>query len=125
VQAISSGEYQTVPQPDGDSVRHAPKIFKETCEITWSRTSEEVRNFVRGLSPYPGAWTTVAGKTYKIFVVTVVDKIPGAAVPGEFSSDNKNYLYIKTTDGWISIDELQPEGKKRMSIQDFFRGNKL
>ncbi len=125
VRAISSGEYPTIPQPDGDSVRHAPKIFKETCEITWSKSSEAVRNFVRGLSPYPGAWTTLAGKTYKIFVASVVDKKNGAAAPGEFTSDNKNYLYVKTTDGWISIDELQPEGKKRMSVQDFFRGNKL
>jgi methionyl-tRNA formyltransferase len=54
-----------------------------------------------------------------------VDKNNGDPAPGEFTSDNKNYLYIKTADGWISIDELQPEGKKRMSIQDFFRGNKL
>jgi methionyl-tRNA formyltransferase len=77
------------------------------------------------LSPYPGAWTTLAGKTYKIFAASVVDKNNGSPAPGEFTSDNKNYLYIKTTDGWISIDELQPEGKKRMSIQDFFRGNKL
>ena len=125
VRAITSGEYPNIPQPESDSVRHAPKIFKETCEIDWHKNSEAVRNFVRGLSPYPGAWTTLAGKTFKIFVASVVVRKNGAEAPGEFTSDNKNYLYIKTTDGWISIDELQPEGKKRMSIQDFFRGNKL
>jgi methionyl-tRNA formyltransferase len=125
VQAIQSGRYPITPQPDGIDIRHAPKIFKETCEIRWDRPSEQIRNFVRGLSPYPGAWTTIGGKPFKIFTMTVVEKNETAKQPGEFISDNKNYLYFKTKDGWLSIGEMQPEGKKRMTIQEFFRGNKL
>ena len=125
VQAIASGEYSTTPQPEIGEIRHAPKIFKETCEISWNKSSEQVNNFVRGLSPYPGAWTTLAGKIFKVYKTSIVREVNRAQNPGEFFTDNKNYLYLKTQDGWISIDELQPEGKKRMTIHEFFRGNKL
>ena len=125
VQAIQVGKYPTIPQPDGIDISHAPKIFKETCEIRWDRSSEQVRNFVRGLSPYPGAWAMIGSKPFKIFKTIVADKKDTAQQPGEFISDNKNYLYFKTKDGWVSIAEIQPEGKKRMTIQEFFRGNKL
>jgi len=125
VQAIQSGKYPTIPQPEGIDIKHAPKIFKETCEIRWDQPGEQIRNFVRGLSPYPAAWTTIGGKPFKIFKTSVVEKNETAKQPGEFISDNKNYLYFKTKDGWISIEEMQPEGKKRMTIQEFFRGNKL
>ena len=125
VQAIASGKYSTTPQPETGDIKHAPKIFKETCEINWNQSSQQIRNFVRGLSPYPAAWTTLAGKTFKIYKASVAAGGGHAQNRGEFSTDNKNYLYLKTIDGWISIDELQPEGKKRMTIQEFFRGNKL
>jgi methionyl-tRNA formyltransferase len=125
VQAIQSGKYPATPQPEAVEIRHAPKIFKETCEINWKQSSEQIRNFIRGLSPYPGAWTTLGGKTYKIFKAGIVHKIDNGQKAGEFTSDNKNYFYFKTTDGWISVDELQPEGKKRMTVQEFFRGNKI
>lgn len=124
VKAIETGNYPSVPQPEGVEIKHAPKIFKETCAIDWNKTSEQIRNFVRGLSPYPSAWTTLAGKTFKIFSVSVVTHDHDKNV-GEFSSDNKTYLYVKTADGWISLDEIQPEGKKRMSVQEFFRGNRI
>jgi methionyl-tRNA formyltransferase len=124
VRAIQSGDYSTIPQNEAN-VKHAPKIFKETCQIDWSQPSDQIRNFVRGLSPYPGAWTTLNGKTYKVFSVLIADKRAGSEGPSEISSDNKNYLYVRTADGWISIEELQPEGKKRMKIQEFFRGNKI
>ena len=124
VQAIQTGEYETTPQPEVVP-KHAPKIFKETCEINWNKPSASVRNFVRGLSPYPGAWTTVAGKNFKIYQTSLVSRDPGNQKPGEFITDSKNYLYFKTQDGWISIDELQPEGKKRMAMKDFLRGNTL
>lgn len=124
-QAIQSGNFPALPQPEGIEIKHAPKIYKETCEISWNKTSIQVRNFVRGLSPYPGAWTTLGGKNFKIFSISVINKNEAMQQPGEFISDNKNYLYVKTKEGWISIDELQPEGKKRMTIQDFFRGNKI
>ena len=125
VEAIASGKYSTTPQPEIDDVRHAPKIFKETCEINWNQPSGQVNNFVRGLSPYPAAWTTLAGKTFKVFKTSIVGHTEPLQNAGEFFTDNKNYLYLKTKDGWISIDELQPEGKKKMTVQEFFRGNKL
>jgi methionyl-tRNA formyltransferase len=124
VQAIASKNYHSVPQGKDEIGKHAPKIFKDTCEINWEQTDEHVRNFVRGLNPYPSAWTRIEGKAYKIHKVSLVDKAEDKKA-GEFSTDNKQYLHFKTGQGWIAIDELQPEGKKRMNIQDFFRGNKL
>ena len=124
VRAIQTGAYPNIPQPDGD-IKHAPKIFKETCEIRWNQPTEQVRNFIRGLSPYPAAWTTINGKTFKIFKASPVSEDASPRNAGETFTNNKNYLYFKTLDGWISVDELQPEGKKRMTIQDFFRGNKV
>lgn len=125
VRAIQSGNYPSVPQVQTGELRHAPKIFRETCEIRWDRPAKEIRNFVRGLSPYPAAWTTLHGKVYKIFRTSVTDKNEASVDAGEWITDNKNYLYFKTGDGWISADEIQPEGKRRMTIQDFFKGNKL
>lgn len=121
---IASKNYHSVPQVKGPNARHAPKIFKETCEIKWDQTSEQVRNFVRGLNPYPSAWTIIEGKTYKVHSVSSV-QAQGDKQPGEYITDHKNYLHFKTADGWISIDELQPEGKRKMNTQEFFRGNKL
>lgn len=125
VQAIEAGNYTATPQPQDAAVKHAPKIFRETCEINWNQRVEEVRNFVRGLSPYPAAWTRIQGKTFKIYKTSIVTGATGAQNPGEYTTDNKNYLYFKTSDGWLSIEELQPEGKKRMSIQEFLRGHTL
>ena len=125
VRAIASGDYQTVPQQDLALMKHAPKIFKENCEINWAQESEMVRNFVRGLSPYPAAWCIINGKTYKIFKVSIEKKEDKQSDPGTISTDNKNYLYIRTLDGWLSVEELQPEGKRKMNILEFFRGNKI
>nr|AIA18265.1 methionyl-tRNA formyltransferase [uncultured bacterium] len=124
VQGIAARKYNSIPQTKSLIEKHAPKIFKETCEISWNTTSEQVRNFVRGLSPYPAAWTIIAGKLYKIYKASIVSH-KELKSPGEWSSDQKNYLYFKTSDGWISIDELQPEGKRKMTIDNFFRGNKI
>jgi methionyl-tRNA formyltransferase len=125
VRAIATGDYQLTPQRETASLKHAPKIFKETCEIRWNEPAENVRNLVRGLSPYPGAWTTLNGKTYKILTVSIKGAVKELGDPGAINSDNKNYLYVRATDGWISIEELQPEGKKRMTVQEFFRGNRI
>jgi methionyl-tRNA formyltransferase len=124
VAGISVGKYQSIPQQKGIFSVPAPKIFKETCEIRWDIPAKDIYNFVRGLSPYPSAWTTIAGKGFKIFKVSVVEWDEKKQA-GEFTTDNKNYLYFKSDDRWISIDELQPEGKKKMSIHEFFRGNKI
>jgi methionyl-tRNA formyltransferase len=126
VRAIEAGNYPSQPQTESANLRHAPKIFKETCEINWNQPAVNVRNFIRGLSPYPAAWTTLNGKVYKVYQASIPASVPGGDIGvGEHTTDNKNYLYFKTTDGWIAIDELQPEGKRRMNIAEFFRGNKI
>jgi len=123
VKAIESGNYPSVPQTEAEA-KHAPKIFKETCEVNWNQPSESIRNFVRGLSPYPAAWTTLNGKVFKIFQ-SAIDSRQSLAKPGEIETDNKTFLRVKTQDGWLSILKFQPEGKKRMSVEEFFRGNKI
>jgi methionyl-tRNA formyltransferase len=125
VKAIAAENYPSTPQREHEHLKHAPKIFKETCEINWAQKSEVIRNFVRGLSPYPTAWCKLNGKTYKIFSVAIDGKDEKQNEPGVIRTDNKNYLYVKTLDGWISIEELQPEGKRKMSSLEFFRGNRI
>lgn len=124
VRGIASGDYQTTEQALTGEWKAAPKIFKETCAINWHHTSDAVRNFVRGLSPYPCAWTRVHEKVYKIFRV---EALPAAAGDRShaWETDNKTYLRFRTGDGWISVQELQPEGRKRMTVDEFFRGNRI
>jgi methionyl-tRNA formyltransferase len=125
VKAIEAGNYPSLPQSQEIKIKHAPKIFKETCEINWNQSAKKVIDFVRGLSPYPAAWTMLNGKIYKVFKCqqSMVDGRQSAA--GNFETDNKTYLRVKTSDGWISILEFQPEGKKRMMVEEYFRGNKI
>jgi methionyl-tRNA formyltransferase len=130
VRAIEEGNYPNQPQPAGIEIKHAPKIFKETCEINWNKPSEQIRNFVRGLSPYPGAWTTINGKVFKVFNIPALSADRQHSTQrtvniGSYDTDNKTYLYIKTLDGFVSVEEFQPEGKKQMTVQEFFRGNKI
>ena len=128
VEAIESGSFPASPQVPSGELKHAPKIFKETCEINWAQPAEAVRNFVRGLSPHPAAWTSIGGKIFKIYAAEVVKEKSGGRLAepvGELLTDNESYLHFRTLDGYISVTELQPEGKKRMTVADFFRGNKL
>jgi len=124
VQAIAVGEYPSQPQPESISIKHAPKIFKETCAINWNQETKTIMNFIRGLSPYPAAWTILNTKVFKVYKAEPVNFNSNANV-GSLETDNKNYLYVKASDGWVSIMKLQPEGKKPMTVQEFFRGNKL
>jgi len=126
VKAIEQENYPTQPQSEIAPIKHAPKIFKETCEVNWNQPADAVRSFVRGLSPYPAAWTTLNGKVFKLFLSqSTVDGRQSTINPGEIETDNKTFLRIKTQDGWLSVLELQPEGKKRMKIEEFFRGNRI
>ncbi|MFM8914421.1 MAG: methionyl-tRNA formyltransferase [Flammeovirgaceae bacterium] len=133
VLSIEIGNHPSTPQNETQPIKHAPKIFKETCAINWNQPSERVYDFVRGLSPYPGAWSIINGKSYKIFKCSPQQASSGQSTRGSeavdvqqhYKTDNKSYLYMKTSDGWISIEEFQPEGKKRMTVEEFFRGNKL
>lgn len=122
VRAIAAGTVTTQPQPQSGELRHAPKIFKETCQINWHQPAAQVRNFIRGLSPYPTAWTVLEGKVLKVFAAELVEKPAQDLAPGNFRTDHKTYLHFATADGLLSLTDLQLEGKKRMTIQEFLRG---
>ncbi|WP_422362349.1 methionyl-tRNA formyltransferase [Reichenbachiella sp.] len=123
VLTIEEGDVQLKPQVESRDLKSAPKIHKETCEIDWAKESETIRNFVRGLSPYPAAWTTLGGKKFKVYKVRSAQR--GNKTIGEFETDNKTYLSVKTKDGWLDLIDLQMEGKKRMPIDDLLRGFKF
>jgi methionyl-tRNA formyltransferase len=125
VQAVEADNYPQIPQPEVAVAKAAPKIFKETCEIQWNQSAEVIRNFVRGLSPYPTAWTILNGKICKIFKVEVAQNESSKSEIGHYATDHKSFLHFKTADGWVAIEELQLEGKKRMGIEEFLRGAKL
>jgi len=124
----ADGHPETVAQDDDISLlKPAPKIFKETCEVSWTKTAKQIYDFIRGLSPYPGAWTTLQDaqgqKTVlKLFRATKTDR-PSDAQPGTLTADRK-HLYVACSDCWLQIDELQLAGKKRMDAQSFLNGMK-
>lgn len=126
VQAIEKGAVTTTPQQQiaVEELKSAPKIFKETCEINFHQSAEEVFNFVRGMNPFPTAWARYNGQIYKIHKVVSVHN-GSQYLPGEWHTDDKSFLHIGTTDGYVVVEELQAEGKKRMGIADFLRGNKI
>ncbi|SNS50127.1 methionyl-tRNA formyltransferase [Belliella buryatensis] len=125
IQAVAEENIHPLPQDESNALHHAPKIFKETCEIDWNKSAIEIHNLVRGLSPYPAAWTTFLDKNCKIYLTEVSDKNLPNLKPGEYYSDSKSKLTFQTGNGSLNILELQLEGKKRMPIADFLRGNKL
>ena len=126
VKAVEAANYPQTPQPSAETLKSAPKIIKETCEINWNQSSESIRNFVRGLSPYPTAWTTLNGKICKVFKTSVANGQESlTSSDTAIRTDNKTYLRFKSADGWVAIEELQLEGKKRMGIEEFLRGTKL
>jgi len=103
------------------ALQHAPKIFTETCEIDWAKPVDEVYNLIRGLSPYPTAFTFLEGKKLKIFKVGKTHRAT-TTTPGKFETDKKDFLEFACANGYISIKELQLEGKKKMTVADFLRG---
>jgi len=123
VTAIAENQVTPIPQANIplDEIKHAPKIFKETCQIKWDQPLDAIYNLVRGLSPYPTAWTTFQGKTLKIFKAHKEHTTPTVA-PGEFVTDQKTFIKIAAPDGYLSLDEIQLEGKKKMDITSFLRG---
>ncbi len=123
--AIAAGEYTEQPQDESQEITYAPKIFKETCEIDWAKPSAEVYNFIRGLSPYPAAWTHIAGRKFKIYKAEKTSFASAGDKPGDFDTDNKTYLHMQTGGSPLAITELQMEGKRRMDIESFLRGTKL
>lgn len=145
------GKVNTIPQEtfyeNPDTLHIAPKIFKETCRIDWNQPTVCVYNFIRGLSPYPAAWTELKSPQGECTPLKIFqsEKLPGR-LPGESSerlsdassenlggslrlqpgtlrTDGKSYLDVATKDGFIRILSLQLAGKKRMSVKDFLNGN--
>ncbi|HVF98090.1 MAG TPA: methionyl-tRNA formyltransferase, partial [Flavisolibacter sp.] len=116
-----SQEVITSSETSPKELKHAPKIFTDTCKIDWNKPVAGIYNLIRGLSPYPGAFTLLNGKTIKIYRG---DKETGAVTceSGEFVTDKKSFLKFACPDGYISVKELQTEGKKRMGIEEFLRG---
>lgn len=121
-QAIAAGTAPSQPQNESLSLQHAPKIFRETCQINWDQPAQQVYNFIRGLSPYPAAWTMLQGKVLKIYTATLSGKPATEHQSGNWLSDGKNFLAFKAADELVYINELQLEGKKRMETEEFLRG---
>lgn len=125
VDCIIAGNAPKTPQPQGVTLKSAPKIFKETCRVDWTQSCHQIFNFVRGLSPYPAAWSVLHtdDKTIdiKLFEVT---REPAAHTlqAGQVVCDGKNFLKVAVADGFVKIESLQPAGKKRMSAADWLRG---
>lgn len=129
VDAILEGNVKTTPQEElakVEELRPAPKIFKDTCRIDWTKGVKPVYDFVRGLSPYPAAWTELCQgeaapimlkiyETAKIFCEHTLQ-------PGTVVTDKKTYFRIASTDGYVDVLSLQLAGKKRMQVADFLRG---
>ena len=124
LKAIEAGEVSEQPQPQSGNLKHAPKIFKEDCKIDWNNPVQMIYNLIRGLSPYPTAFTFLNDKTLKIFKAEIEHKEPGI-VAGGFLTDGKTFLKFAAKDGFIKLLDIQYEGKKRMPIEDFLRGIRL
>jgi len=110
-------------------LKHAPKIFTDTCKIDFTKTTAEVHNLIRGLSPFPGAFTFLKGKMMKVFRSEKdINSNNGQTetvrplLTGEFQTDGKSVLKFACSDGYILVKELQLEGKKKMNVEDFLRG---
>ncbi len=129
VEGLAAGTLKEVPQENAplaanEVLKLAPKIFTETCRIDWNRPASEIYNLIRGLSPFPGAFTHLDGKLLKIYRAEKEGATPGAAA-GQYITDKKNWLKFACPDGVISLKEIQLEGKKKMGIEDFLRGYKM
>lgn len=131
VNAILEENIQPVPQDklfkDLSELKNAPKIFKEDCRIDWNKPVREVYNYIRGLSPYPAAWTervtdNEEKQRFKLFAGEPIEDKTHDLQPGTIRTDNKSHLDVAAKDGFLRITELQLTGKRRMSTIDFLNG---
>lgn len=133
VDAIAAGTVSPVEQSmyaeDMSQLRAAPKIFKDDCHINWNDNAVAVRNMIRGLSPYPGAWTTLVmpnGESMQVKIYdTAIDKGKGADISGSIYTDGKKVLSAACRQGRLNILSLQLPGKKRLGIEELLRGFKI
>jgi methionyl-tRNA formyltransferase len=128
IHSIADGVYIATPQNNlalSDKLRPAPKIFKDDCKINWSQSTKKVLNFIRGLSPYPAAWTEIQGEGSKTLSLKIYDAKPveeeAKTTPGDVVL-SENSFKIACKNGYLSIKSLQQAGKKKMLIEDFLRG---
>lgn len=123
VKELAQDTIHEVPQADvpQTELKHAPKIFKEHLLIDWNKPVAGIHDLVRGMSPYPAAYTMLAGKSLKIFRSHYTLE-PHNKETGSYETDHSGYLRFASADGWLYVDELQLEGKKRMNTVDFLRG---
>ena len=125
VDALATGNYKAIAQSDiaVTDLKHAPKISKEDCRIDWQKPGNDIRNMIRGLSPYPTAWTEliIDGTPVAIKIFKAVFKPEAGVTPGTISIDESHFK-ISATDGWLTILELQLSGKKRMTTEELLRG---
>ena len=122
IEGLQNNTIKATPQTnDNVTLKHAPKIFTQDCEIDWHQSVNDIHNLIRGLAPFPGAITKVEGKIVKLYST---NKLPSSVTetPGTFITDGKTFAKIACKDGYIGINDIQWEGKKRMPIVDFLRG---
>ena len=123
IDGLAAGKLVAQPQENPTDLKHAPKLTTETGNIDWRKPAEEVYNLIRGLSPFPTAYTELDGKMLKIYrAEKAVHALAPDVAPGVFDTDGKSYLRFATVDGYIRVTEMQLEGKKRMPVADFLRG---
>lgn len=133
VDHIIDGSIAPIPQGEikvEGELRPAPKIFKETCHIQWNQSTEQVYNLVRGLSPYPAAWSELCTANGEKTIIKIYESRKASEkntsdTPGSIKTDDKHYLKVATADGYLEILQLQMPGKKRMAIEDFLRGHHI
>ncbi len=123
VQGIADNSIQDFPQP-GNCENYAPKIFKETCLLDFSKPAAQVHNRVRGLSPIPSAFTIWNGKNLKI-ISSDKTELPCSDPPGTFKQISSGVLAVSTQDYWLILNEIQPEGKRKMTGKEFLAGHKI
>lgn len=127
VEGLAAGTLTETPQAalanGNEPLKTAPKIFTDTCRIDWNKPVNDIFNLVRGLSPYPAAFTHLDGKLLKIFSASK-KTAPPVHSPGTHETDGKTYLRFAAANGYLDVTELQLEGKKRLGVADFLRGYK-
>lgn len=127
IHKMAIGDSNFLPQLQSSDLKSAPKIFKDTCRINWDQDIENIHNFIRGLSPYPAAWSEIqiADKSLNIKIYKTQMQSDSSVIPGTLYTDGKSILKIAGKDGWMVIDEIQIAGKKRMATADLLRGYQL
>ena len=119
---VADDKLVEIPQQESaEEIKHAPKLFTETGNIDWNKNVEEIYNLIRGLSPYPAAYTKLHNKTLKLFAGEKLLDKPDIS-PGTLKTDEKNFLQFACANGYINVTTLQLEGKKKMEIKEFLRG---